>query len=203
MAPNLFFAFRPCAIRKQILFLYVVNAVNKRDQLPRSVQEETPSPSSIRYLSPPETLDNNRYVYLVFELTCIIESSRLTGQFIHCRSIHHSSPNRRTFTIILYFAAKMSGVIRSFRITDVFEDNTDEINSTDFSSNGRHFITSSEDNTIAMYDCIQSEMTNVFENQEQGTRNVKFARSNAYAVHSVTRGQDHSIKYVVTRTLPE
>lgn len=44
-------------------------------------------------------------------------------------------------------------VVRSFKVAKVFRENTDRINSIDFSHNGETLITSSDDESIVIYDC--------------------------------------------------
>lgn len=44
-------------------------------------------------------------------------------------------------------------VLRSFKVAKVFRENTDKINAIDFSQNGEHLISCSEDDQIVIYDC--------------------------------------------------
>ncbi|MGH0185541.1 UNVERIFIED_CONTAM: hypothetical protein FKN15_018001 [Acipenser sinensis] len=44
-------------------------------------------------------------------------------------------------------------VLRSFRVAKVFRENSDKINCFDFSSNGETVISSSDDDSIVLYDC--------------------------------------------------
>lgn len=44
-------------------------------------------------------------------------------------------------------------VVKTFRNARVFHENTDRINALDFSSNGETLITSSDDDSIVIYDC--------------------------------------------------
>jgi COMPASS component SWD2 len=44
-------------------------------------------------------------------------------------------------------------VVKTFRNTRVFHENTDRINALDFSANGETLITSSDDDSIVIYDC--------------------------------------------------
>ncbi len=49
-------------------------------------------------------------------------------------------------------------VMRSFRVAKLFKDqNTDRINSLDFSHNGETLISSSEDDSIVIYDCLEGK----------------------------------------------
>ena len=44
-------------------------------------------------------------------------------------------------------------VIRNFLVAKIFRENTDRINSLDYSSNGETLISSSDDDSIIIYDC--------------------------------------------------
>lgn len=49
-------------------------------------------------------------------------------------------------------------VMRSFRVAKLFKDqNTERINSIDFSHNGETMISSSEDDSIVIYDCLEGK----------------------------------------------
>ena len=44
-------------------------------------------------------------------------------------------------------------IVKTFRHTRVFNENTERINALDFSSNGDTLITSGDDDSIVIYDC--------------------------------------------------
>uniref|UniRef100_A0A8C4QTT6 Uncharacterized protein n=1 Tax=Eptatretus burgeri TaxID=7764 RepID=A0A8C4QTT6_EPTBU len=44
-------------------------------------------------------------------------------------------------------------VIRSLRVAKVFRENSDRINCFDFAANGESMISSSEDDSIVLFDC--------------------------------------------------
>lgn len=44
-------------------------------------------------------------------------------------------------------------VVRNFRVAKVFRENTERINNLDFSANGDTLISSSDDDSIVIYDC--------------------------------------------------
>ena len=44
-------------------------------------------------------------------------------------------------------------VVKNFRVAKIFRENTDKITSIDFSSNGETLISSSDDDSIVIYDC--------------------------------------------------
>jgi len=45
-------------------------------------------------------------------------------------------------------------VVRNFLVAKIFRENTDRINSLDYSSNGETLISSSDDDSIIIYDCL-------------------------------------------------
>lgn len=47
----------------------------------------------------------------------------------------------------------VSYVVQSFRVAKVFTENSDRISSIDFSSDGNSLISSSDDDSIVIYDC--------------------------------------------------
>ena len=44
-------------------------------------------------------------------------------------------------------------VVKNFLVAKIFRENTDRINSVDYSSNGETLISSSDDDSIIIYDC--------------------------------------------------
>ncbi len=46
-------------------------------------------------------------------------------------------------------------VFRSLRVSKVFRENTDRVNCIDFSANGDSMITSSNDDSIVIYCCLE------------------------------------------------
>lgn len=48
-------------------------------------------------------------------------------------------------------------VIRSFRVAKVFRENSDRINHLDFSANGETLISSSDDDSMVIYDCMEGK----------------------------------------------
>jgi COMPASS component SWD2 len=51
-------------------------------------------------------------------------------------------------------------VVRSFGIAKLFRENKDKINSVDFSSNGDILISSSDDDSIVLYNCTEGVQVN-------------------------------------------
>lgn len=48
-------------------------------------------------------------------------------------------------------------VIRSFRVAKVFRENSDRVNYLDFAANGETLITSSDDDSMVIYDCLEGK----------------------------------------------
>lgn len=44
-------------------------------------------------------------------------------------------------------------VVKNFLVAKIFRENTDRINSVDYSANGETLISSSDDDSIIIYDC--------------------------------------------------
>ena len=49
--------------------------------------------------------------------------------------------------------------VRSFAVAKLFRDNKDKINSVDYSSDGTTLISSSDDDSIVIYDCLEGVKT--------------------------------------------
>ena len=48
-------------------------------------------------------------------------------------------------------------VVTSFRVAKVFRENSDLINAMDFAPNGEELITSSDDDSVVIYDCLEGK----------------------------------------------
>lgn len=69
-------------------------------------------------------------------------------------------PNPAPPLLLLPAAAAMKltdSVLRSFRVAKVFRENSDKINCFDFSPNGETVISSSDDDSIVLYDCQEGK----------------------------------------------
>lgn len=58
----------------------------------------------------------------------------------------------------------VDSTIRSFRVAKVFRENSDRINHINFSPNGETLITSSDDDSIVIYDCLEGKWARSLEN---------------------------------------
>ena len=48
-------------------------------------------------------------------------------------------------------------VVRAFRVAKVFRENSEQINAMDFAPNGETLITSSNDDSVVIYDCLEGK----------------------------------------------
>ena len=48
----------------------------------------------------------------------------------------------------------LDDTVRGFRVAKIFRENTDRVSSFNFSANGETLISSSDDDSIVIYDCI-------------------------------------------------
>lgn len=86
-------------------------------------------------------------------------------------------------------------VVRSFRVAKVFRENTDKINAIDFSPNGEHLISCSEDDQIVIYDCDKGTQTRTVNSKKYGVDLIHFTHSQNTAIHSSTKVDD-TIRYL-------
>lgn len=86
-------------------------------------------------------------------------------------------------------------VVRSFRVAKVFRENTDKINALDFSANGEHLISCSEDDQIVIYDCDKGTQTRTVNSKKYGVDLIHFTHSQSTAIHSSTKVDD-AIRYL-------
>ncbi|KAG8179715.1 hypothetical protein JTE90_006620 [Oedothorax gibbosus] len=86
-------------------------------------------------------------------------------------------------------------VVQSFRATKAFSENTDRINSIDFSADGITLISSSDDDSIQIYDCETGVHKRTLHSKKYGADLVRFTHTENSAVHSSTKIDD-TIRYL-------
>lgn len=86
-------------------------------------------------------------------------------------------------------------VVRSFRVAKVFRENTDKINSIDFSPSGETLISCSEDDQIVIYDCEKGTQARTVNSKKYGVDLIHFTHAKNTAVHSSTKVDD-TIRYL-------
>lgn len=86
--------------------------------------------------------------------------------------------------------------ISKFKIAKEFSDNDKRINSIDISNDGKNLITSSDDDTINIYDCVQGikAKSRVF-SKKYGVDLIKFTHATQTALHTSTKEND-TIRYL-------
>lgn len=86
--------------------------------------------------------------------------------------------------------------ISKFKIAKEFNDNDKRINSIDISHDGKNLITSSDDDTIFLYDCVQGvrAKSQIF-SKKYGVDLIKFTHANNTALHTSTKEND-TIRYL-------
>lgn len=89
----------------------------------------------------------------------------------------------------------VDNVVRSFQVAKVFRENTDKINSFDFSPAGDYIISCSEDDQIVIYDSQKGELSKTINSKKYGVDLIHFAHTKTTAIHSSTKVDD-TIRYV-------
>ncbi|GAB6022978.1 WD repeat-containing protein 82 [Chamberlinius hualienensis] len=94
-------------------------------------------------------------------------------------------------------------VVKSFRVAKVFRENTERINSLDFSANGETLISSSDDDSIVIYDCEKGMHKRTLNSKKYGVDLIRFTHAHNTAIHSSTKVDDtlrylslHDNKYI-------
>lgn len=86
-------------------------------------------------------------------------------------------------------------VVKSFRVAKVFRENTDRINSIDFSPNGETLISSSDDDSIVIYDCEKGTHKRTLNSKKYGVDLIHYTHAANTAIHSSTKVDD-TIRYL-------
>ncbi|XP_072025757.1 WD repeat-containing protein 82-like isoform X2 [Amphiura filiformis] len=87
-------------------------------------------------------------------------------------------------------------VMRSFRVAKLFKDqNTDRINSLDFSHNGETLISSSEDDSIVIYDCLEGKPKKTLYSKKYGVDLIRFTHAVNTVIYTSNKVDD-TIRYL-------
>uniref|UniRef100_F1L851 WD repeat-containing protein 82 n=1 Tax=Ascaris suum TaxID=6253 RepID=F1L851_ASCSU len=93
--------------------------------------------------------------------------------------------------------------ISSMRPAKSFSDNQARINSLDFSADGLQMISSSDDDSIVMYDCSTGQKSRSVNSKKYGVDLIQFAHNTSNAIHCSTKVDDvirylslHDNKYI-------
>ncbi|XP_065175489.1 WD repeat-containing protein 82-like [Sycon ciliatum] len=94
-------------------------------------------------------------------------------------------------------------VLRSFTVAKVFRENNDRVNSLSYSANGELLISSSDDDSIVVYDCQSGVQKNTQNSKKYGCDLVKYTHAANAVLHASTKVDDqirylslHDMKYL-------
>uniref|UniRef100_A0A915PHZ7 Anaphase-promoting complex subunit 4-like WD40 domain-containing protein n=1 Tax=Setaria digitata TaxID=48799 RepID=A0A915PHZ7_9BILA len=77
--------------------------------------------------------------------------------------------------------------VASMRPAKSFNDNQAPVNSLDFSADGLQMISSSDDDSIIMYDCISGQKSRSVNSKKYGVDLIQFAHNTSNAIHCSTK----------------
>lgn len=86
-------------------------------------------------------------------------------------------------------------VVKTFRSAKVFKENTQRINSVDFSVQGDTLISSSDDESIVIYDCQTGNPKRSLNSKKYGVDLIHYTHASNTAIHSSTKVDD-TIRYL-------
>lgn len=85
--------------------------------------------------------------------------------------------------------------VRSLRIAKIFRENNNKINSVSFSSSGEFLISSSDDDSITIYNCLDGVPKRTLNSRKYGCDLIQCTHANNAAVHSSNKVDD-TIRYL-------
>lgn len=86
-------------------------------------------------------------------------------------------------------------VVRSFRVAKVFRENSDRINAIDFSPSGEMLISSSDDDSMVIYDCQNGVPKRTLNSKKYGVDLIRFTHASNTAIHASNKVDD-TIRYL-------
>ena len=89
----------------------------------------------------------------------------------------------------------VDSVLATFQVAKTFRENTDRINAIDFSSNGETLISSSDDDSIVIYDCDKGTHKRTLNSKKYGVDLIHYTHAANTAIHSSTKVDD-TIRYL-------
>lgn len=89
----------------------------------------------------------------------------------------------------------VDNVLVSFQVAKTFRENTDRINSIDFSKSGDTMISSSDDDSIVIYDCEKGTHKRTLNSKKYGVDLIHYTHAPNTAVHSSNKVDD-TIRYL-------
>ncbi|XP_068720349.1 WD repeat-containing protein 82-like [Montipora capricornis] len=89
----------------------------------------------------------------------------------------------------------IDSTIRSFRVAKVFRENSDRINHIDFSPNGETLISSSDDDSIVIFDCLEGKPKRTLYSKKYGVAQIQYTHATNTVIHTSTKIDD-TIRYL-------
>ncbi|XP_055345817.1 WD repeat-containing protein 82-like [Paramacrobiotus metropolitanus] len=86
--------------------------------------------------------------------------------------------------------ALSSDLMRSFRVAKTFKENLDRINHMDISSNGHYVVTSSQDESIQLYEADKGVSFKTLHSKKYGVDLISFTRNHNTVIHGSTKVDD-------------
>ncbi|XP_031570854.1 WD repeat-containing protein 82-like [Actinia tenebrosa] len=86
-------------------------------------------------------------------------------------------------------------VLRAFQVAKVFRENSDYVNYMSFSANGESLITSSNDDSIVIYDTVDGKPKKTIYSKKYGVSNIQFTHAPNTVIHTSTKVDD-TIRYL-------
>lgn len=80
--------------------------------------------------------------------------------------------------------------IIKFRVAKEFSENTDKINSIDFSQDGTNLISSSNDDAIIIYDCERGQVKRTLQSKKYGVGLIRHTHTSNTAIHTSNKIDD-------------
>ncbi|CAH1265891.1 WD repeat-containing protein 82-like isoform X1 [Branchiostoma lanceolatum] len=87
------------------------------------------------------------------------------------------------------------GTLRSFKVAKVFRENSDRINSLDFAPSGETLISSSDDDSIVIYDCQEGKPKRTLYSKKYGVDLIRFTHAANTVIYSSNKIDD-TIRYL-------
>ncbi|XP_064857787.1 WD repeat-containing protein 82-like isoform X2 [Oncorhynchus nerka] len=87
-------------------------------------------------------------------------------------------------------------VLRSFRVARTFRENSQKVNCVDYSSNGESAISSSDDDSIVLYDCQEGKPIRTLYSKKYGVDLIRYTHGDANTVVYSSNKLDDTIRYL-------
>lgn len=81
-------------------------------------------------------------------------------------------------------------VWRSFQISKVFRENNNKINALDYSASGELMISSSDDDSIVIYDCEEGKSKRTLLSKKYGVSLIRYTHAQNTVLHASTKVDD-------------